>query len=203
MAFQLPKLPYDYDSLEPYIDEKTVKIHHDLHHGGYVNNLNKALEGKDNLYGKSIEELLLNINTVDKDIRQSVINNAGGHINHTLYWEIMSPKKSHADSPLLEAIMTKFGNMETFQAKFSEKALSLFGSGWVFLTVDKDDNLAIKRHSFQNSPLMFGKTPILGLDVWEHAYYLKYQNKRADYIKAWWNVVNWEKVSRNFNEAIK
>lgn len=200
--FKLPKLPYSYDALEPHIDKKTMEIHHSRHHAGYVEKLNKALEGKEDFLKMDIEDLLRDINKVPKEIRQNVINNAGGHANHSLFWEIMAPKpKSEPDGELLKAIESEFSSFEKFKEVFSGKALTLFGSGWVFLIVDSKGKLACKRHSFQNSPFMHGNTPILGIDVWEHAYYLKYQNKRADYIENWWNVVNWEQVEKNFTTA--
>jgi Fe-Mn family superoxide dismutase len=201
---QLPKLPYDYDALEPHIDARTMEIHHTKHHQGYVDKLNKALEGHDDLMSKSIEDLLENINDVPESIRQAVINNGGGHANHSLFWEILGPADEAEMTPhgdLLEAINNTFGSFEDFKEAFSTKAANVFGSGWVFLIVDGSGKLSIKRHSFQNSPLMSGNTGILGLDVWEHAYYLKYQNKRADYIEAWWNVVNWDKVSELYTAA--
>lgn len=199
MAFELPKLPYEYSALEPNIDARTMEIHHSKHHQGYVDKLNKALEGHPDLASKKIEELLQNINDVPEDIRQNVINNGGGHANHSLFWEIMSPGGGGAPTgDLSNEINKTFGSFDNFKKQFTEKASGVFGSGWAFLLVDKDKNLSIKRHSFQNSPLMHGNTPILGIDVWEHAYYLKYQNRRPEYIEAWWNVVNWEKVNELF-----
>lgn len=196
--FKLPKLPYSYDALEPHIDKRTMEIHHSKHHAGYVEKLNKALEGKENFLNMNVEDLLKDIDNVPESIRQGVINNAGGHANHTLFWETMSPKpKREPSGKLPEAIKGVFSSFEKFKEVFNEKALTLFGSGWVFLMVDSKGKLSCKKHSFQNSPLMHGNTPILGIDVWEHAYYLKYQNKRADYIKAWWNVVNWNQVEKN------
>lgn len=203
MNYTLPKLNYSYDALEPYIDKETMEIHHSKHHAGYVENLNKALEGQNNIAKLSVEELLQNIDKVESDKRQTVINNAGGHANHTLYWEIMAPGESRPDKNLSSVINSMFGSLDNLKEKFSEKALTLFGSGWVFLTTDKKGKLEIKRHSFQNSPLMHRKTPILGIDVWEHAYYLKYQNRRADYIGAFLKVVNWEQVGTNLCEASK
>lgn len=204
MAFELPELSYKYSDLEPHIDAKTMEIHHSKHHAGYVSKLNAALEGHKELANKSIEELLGDIDKVPEDIRQSVINNGGGHANHSLFWSIMSPPSNGASQPegkLADAITKSFKSFEDLKKEFTGKASTLFGSGWVFLVVNKDEKLSCKRHSFQNSPLMHGSTPILGLDVWEHAYYLKYQNKRPDYINAWWNVVNWEAVSKIFEKA--
>jgi len=200
--YRLPNLPYAYEALEPFIDEATMKLHHGAHHAGYVEKLNKALEGHEDLLGLSIEELLGKVDEVPEEVRQSVINNGGGHANHSLFWEIMGPKKGGVPSgELADAIGSVFGGFDEFKKVFTEKALGLFGSGWVFLEVTKGD-LNIKRHSFQNSPLMHGNVPILALDVWEHAYYLKYQNRRAEYVEAWWNVVNWDRVSENFKKAI-
>lgn len=203
MAFELPDLPYAYNALEPYIDEATMHLHHDKHHGGYVEKLNKALEGEDSLLQMSIKEILGNISKVPDKAKQNVINNGGGHANHSFFWEIMGPNTGgRPEGKLSEAINGSFGSFEDFKEKFTEKAMGVFGSGWAFLII-KDGKLALKRHSFQNSPYMHGNTPILGLDVWEHAYYLKYQNKRAEYVEAWWNVVNWAKVGENFNASTR
>lgn len=201
MTFTLPDLPYDYNALEDYIDEKTMKIHHDLHHGGYVKKLNAALEGNKEWMEKSVEEILRNINEVPDNIRQSVINNGGGHANHSLFWTIMSPNGGgNPEGKIAEAIESTFGSIESFKEKFSASAGSRFGSGWAWLVLNNGE-LEIMSTKNQDSPLMDGKTPILGIDVWEHAYYLKYQNKRPDYIDAWWNVVNWEKVEELFVES--
>lgn len=197
--FKLPDLPYEYSALEPYIDEATIKLHHDKHHAGYVDKLNTALQGHDDLSKLSIEELLSSVEKVPSEIRQSVINNGGGHANHSFFWEIMSPDSPEPQAKLLEAINSEFTSIEKFKEEFTSKAMSVFGSGWAFLVLTPDKKLQLKRHSFQNSPLMQGSIPILGIDVWEHAYYLKYQNKRADYIDAWWNVVNWRKAEEIFN----
>lgn len=187
--FTLPDLPYAYDALEPYIDEETMRIHHDKHHGTYVDNLNKL-----NTQNLSLEELL-------KSEDQKIINCVGGHVNHTFFWEIMAPVKSDPEGKILEAINSTFGSLEKFKASFTEKALGVFGSGWAFLIKTPEGKLSLKRHSFQNSPLMQGNIPILGIDVWEHAYYLKYQNRRAEYVEAWWNIVNWDKVEENFTKS--
>jgi len=200
MAFELPELQYKYSALEPHIDTKTMEIHHSKHHAGYVAKLNAALENYKELQSKSVEDLLADIENIPEDIRQAVINNGGGHANHTLLWSIMSSEGGGEPSgKLAEQIEKDFGSFEKFKEEFSAKAGQLFGSGWVFL-IKTDGGLKIKRHSFQNSPLMHGNTPILGLDIWEHAYYLKYQNKRSDYISSWWNVVNWGEVEKNFSK---
>jgi superoxide dismutase, Fe-Mn family len=199
MAFELPDLPYDYNALEPVIDEETMKLHHDKHHAAYVANLNKALEGHDDLLSMPIEELLKNINNVPEGKKQAVINNGGGHANHSFFWKIMKPNGGGVPTGAVkDAIEKEFGSFEEFKKQFSEKALTLFGSGWAFLVKTADGSLKLKRHSFQNSPILQGNIPILGLDVWEHAYYLKYQNRRAEYIENWWNVINWEEVEKNF-----
>jgi Fe-Mn family superoxide dismutase len=199
--FKLPDLPYSYSALEPSIDEATMKLHHDKHHAGYVEKLNNALSGKDEFLSMPINELLSKIDTVPELIRQAVINNGGGHANHTLFWEIMTPGGDNAPSgDLLAQFKSTFSEFENFKKEFTERAMAVFGSGWVFLVVDKVGGLKIKRQSFQNSPFMKGMTPILALDVWEHAYYLKYQNRRADYLEAWWKVVNWSKVVENLHK---
>ncbi|RJR30078.1 superoxide dismutase [Candidatus Microgenomates bacterium] len=198
--YKLPDLPFSYSALEPYIDARTMEIHHTKHHAGYVEKLNKALENHTDLQKLSIKELLSKSDDLPDSIRQSVVNNGGGHANHSMFWTILSPNpKSETRLPgggLLEAINVGFGSFEDFKKAFSEKALSLFGSGWVFLIKNAKGDLSIKRHSFQNTPLMYGVSPLMGLDVWEHAYYLKYQNRRAEYIDAFWNVVNWEEVAK-------
>ncbi|MBX6395044.1 MAG: superoxide dismutase [Alicyclobacillaceae bacterium] len=202
MAHQLPPLPYAYNALEPYIDELTMQIHHDRHHGTYVNNLNAALEGHPDLQAKSIEDLLRGINSVPEDIRTAVRNNGGGHANHTLFWEIMSPNGGGQPSgELADAINSTFGSFDSFKDQFTKAAVGRFGSGWAWLVVKPDGKLAITSTPNQDSPYMDGDTPILGLDVWEHAYYLKYQNKRPDYVAAWWNVVNWDAVAKRFAQA--
>lgn len=201
MAFELPKLPYAYDALEPYIDAATMEIHHTKHHQAYIDKLNAALEGKADLEKKTIEEILREINMVPTEIHQAVVNHGGGHANHSFFWEtLISPSQARQPKgKLLEALNTTFGSLAKFQEEFEAKAMGVFGSGWAWLLLTPDKKLILKRHSFQNSPLMDGNTPLLGIDVWEHAYYLKYQNKRADYIKAWWKVVNWEKVEELFD----
>jgi Fe-Mn family superoxide dismutase len=203
VAFTVPPLPYPFDALEPYIDAKTMEIHHDKHHGAYVTNLNKALEGQAALQGKSLEDLLRNLEAVPDSIRTPVRNNGGGHWNHTMFWTIM--KKGAGGEPkgdLAAAINSAFGSFAEFQSKFSASAMGRFGSGWAWLFF-KDGKLTIDSTPNQDTPIMSGGKPVMGLDVWEHAYYLKYQNVRADYVKAWWNVVNWDAVAANFAAAKK
>lgn len=194
--FTLPKLSYSYDALEPYIDAKTMEIHHTKHHQAYIDKLNKAIEGTE-WEGKTIEEILANISKLDRVVR----NNAGGHWNHSFFWEILSPEKSMPTGELLNAINKSFGSFEEFKNKFTESATTLFGSGWVWLIVQNGE-LKIVQTPLQDNPFMDDAkekgTPILGLDVWEHAYYLNYQNRRAEYISAFWNVVNWEAVSEKY-----
>jgi Fe-Mn family superoxide dismutase len=185
MAHELPPLPYAYNALEPHIDEQTMRIHHDKHHATYVTNLNTALEKHPDLQTKSVEELVRGISSVPEDIRTAVRNNGGGHVNHTMFWEIMGPNAGGAT----------FGSFDAFKEQFNKAALARFGSGWAWL-VDAGGRLAIESTANQDNPMMEGKRPIMGIDVWEHAYYLKYQNRRADYCSAWWNVVNWDAVSR-------
>lgn len=199
--FTLPDLPYAYNALEPFIDELTMKIHHDKHHAAYLKNLNDALAGNEAVAAKSIEEILRNLSDVPEAIRTKVKNNGGGYYNHTLFWENMAPPpKGSVPKPsgaLLTSLEKTFGSFEQFQEKFAAAALGRFGSGWAWLVKDKD-MLAIVDTANQDSPISEGKLPILCLDVWEHAYYLKYQNMRADYIKAWWNVVNWATAEQRF-----
>ncbi len=201
MPFTLPALPYPADALEPSIDKMTMEIHHGRHHKAYVDNLNAALEGQAALMAKPIEQLLREINSVPESIRQKVINNGGGHANHTMFWEIMGPKAGGKPSgPLADEIAKTFGDFAAFQAKIKEAALGRFGSGWAWLVV-AGGKLQVISTANQDSPLMTGQVPILGVDVWEHAYYLKYQNKRADYVDAWWNVVNWNAVAKRYADA--
>jgi len=202
MTFTLPELPYAYNALEPYIDEETMKLHHTKHHEAYISNLNKIIEDQSELKGQSVENLLGDFNKLSSDIKQGFANHGGGHANHSLFWKVMTPKsEKEPDGELAEAINSKFGGFSQFKEKFTEKTMSVFGSGWAFLILNGKGNLSLKRHSFQNSPLMYGNTPLLGIDVWEHAYYLKYQNRRAEYIKAWWNVVNWKEVADRFKST--
>jgi len=202
MAHVLPKLPYAANALEPHIDETTMNIHHDRHHGTYVNNLNNALDGQTGLQDKSIEDLLRNISTVPENIRTAVRNNGGGHANHSLFWEVLSPNGGgQPTGALADAINTTFGSFDKFKEEFAKAATTRFGSGWAWLVVN-NGGLEIVSTANQDSPYMDGKTPVLGLDVWEHAYYLHYQNKRPDYIAAFWNVVNWAEVGKRY-EATK
>ncbi|ADG07078.1 superoxide dismutase [Kyrpidia tusciae] len=202
MAHQLPPLPYAFNALEPYIDALTMEIHHDRHHGTYVNNLNAALEGHPDLEAKSIEDLLRGINSVPENIRTAVRNNGGGHANHSMFWQIMKPGGGgQPTGALADAINSTFGSFDSFKDQFSKAAAGRFGSGWAWLVMKPGGKLEITSTPNQDSPYMDGDYPILGLDVWEHAYYLKYQNKRPEYIAAWWNVVNWDAVAKRFAEA--
>jgi superoxide dismutase, Fe-Mn family len=199
MPFTLPSLPYASDALEPYIDKMTMEIHHGKHHNGYVTNLNKALESAPQATGLSLPELLANgCAAVPENIRTAVRNNGGGHANHSLFWTLMSAKAGGTPSgSLADALKSAFGNFESFKEKFTAAAVGRFGSGWAWLVANQG-KLEIYSTANQDSPLMEGKSPILGLDVWEHAYYLKYQNRRPEYIAAWWNVVNWPEVAKQF-----
>jgi len=204
MAHQLPPLPYPNNALEPHIDEQTMMIHHDRHHATYVNNLNAALEGHPELQSKSVEELIADLDSVPESIRTAVRNNGGGHANHSLFWVTIGPNAGGAPTgALAAAIDSEFGGFDKFKDEFSKAAAGRFGSGWAWLVVDKNKKLKVYSLPNQDSPIMQGDTPILGLDVWEHAYYLKYQNKRPDYIAAFWNVVNWAEVGRRYEEAVK
>ncbi len=199
MAFTVPPLPYDYSALEPHIDTQTMQIHHDKHHAAYVNNLNAALESHPNLASQNIEDILRNINEVPEAARQAVINNGGGHANHTLFWEIMGPTGGGAPTgALAEAITKAFGSFADFKAKINDAGVKRFGSGWSWLVLDRNGSLQVLSTANQDSPLMQGQTPLLGVDVWEHAYYLKYQNLRPKYLEAWWNTVNWAEVAKRF-----
>ena len=199
MAFTVPPLPYDYSALEPHIDTQTMQIHHDKHHAAYVNNLNAALEGQSALQSATIEEILGHIGDVPESIRQAVINNGGGHANHTMFWEIMGPNGGGEPSgALAQAINKAFGDFNSFKAKVNDAGVKRFGSGWSWLVASQDGSLQVISTANQDSPLMQGLTPILGVDVWEHAYYLKYQNLRPKYLEAWWNTVNWNAVAQRF-----
>jgi Fe-Mn family superoxide dismutase len=202
--FELPPLPYAYDALEPHIDAETMKIHHDLHHKAYVDGLNAALEGQAELQKMTLQDLLINSDKLPAEIKQRVINMGGGHANHTLFWTIMT--KGGGGQPkaeLAKAIDEAFGSFDKLQTQLSAASVGQFGSGWGWLVVDKNKKLVIAARPNQNSPIMENSTPLLGIDVWEHAYYLKYRNKRADYVKAWWNVVNWDNVADRFKAAMK
>jgi Fe-Mn family superoxide dismutase len=202
MPFTLPALPYDYTALEPHIDEQTMRIHHDKHHAAYVNNLNAALEPHAALQSRTIEQLISNIDALPEGIRGPVRNNGGGHYNHTFFWEIMAPGGAKApEGPLAELIKKGFNGFDSFKEQFQKAGVGRFGSGWAWLTIDKAGTLAIESTPNQDSPVMAGKTALLGCDVWEHAYYLKYQNRRPDYMTAWWNVVNWTEVGKRFAGA--
>jgi Fe-Mn family superoxide dismutase len=203
-GFKLPPLPYAYDALMPHIDEETMKIHHDKHHAAYVTNLNKALAGHPDLLSKEhVSDILRNIESVPKDIYTAVVNNGGGHANHTMFWRIMGPKGGGQPSgELAKAIDAAFESFDKFQAKLSAAATTQFGSGWGWLVLNKG-KLEVYGDKNQDSPYMKGHSPIMGIDVWEHAYYLKYRNLRADYIKAWWNVVNWDAVTERYKAAMK
>ena len=198
MAFSLPALPYAYDALEPHIDARTMEIHHTKHHQAYVNNLNAAIEKAPELANKSLDDLMRGINSVPEAVRTAVRNNGGGHWNHSMFWELMGANKGGEPSgKLADAIKTAFGDFSKFKEQFAAAGAGRFGSGWAWL-VNDGGKLSITSTPNQDNPLMDGKTAILGLDVWEHAYYLKYQNRRPDYITAWWNVVNWDAVSKRF-----
>lgn len=202
--FELKALPYAYDALEPYIDKETMMLHHDKHEKAYLDNLNKAIAKYPELYKKGLEGILKDLNSVPEDVRETVKNNAGGVYNHDFFWSIMSPEKDqNPNGDLLKAIIKAFGSLDNFKTKFKDAALGRFGSGWAWLVLDKDGNLSIISTANQDSPISQGLTPILGLDVWEHAYYLKYQNKRGDYIDNWWHVVNWKQVEDNYNSNNK
>ncbi len=202
--FELKALPYAYDALEPYIDKETMMLHHDKHEKAYLDNLNMAIAKYPELYKKGLEGILKDLNSVPEDIRETVKNNAGGVYNHDFFWSIMSPEKDqNPNGDLLKAIIKAFGSLDNFKTKFKDAALGRFGSGWAWLVLDKDGNLSIISTANQDSPISQGLTPILGLDVWEHAYYLKYQNKRGDYIDNWWHVVNWKQVEDNYNSNNK
>ena len=200
MAFELPNLPYAYDALEPHIDKETMEIHHDKHHNTYVTKLNSAVEGTD-LESKSIEEIIANLDSVPENIQTAVRNNGGGHLNHSLFWEFLTPN-SEEKGTVVDKIKEQWGSLDEFKKEFADKAAGRFGSGWAWLVVN-NGKLEIVTTPNQDNPLTEGKTPILCIDVWEHAYYLKYQNKRPDYISAFWNVINWEKVDELYNEAQK
>ncbi|WP_032121419.1 superoxide dismutase [Clostridium amazonitimonense] len=202
MKHSLPELKYDYNALEPHIDEMTMRIHHTKHHAAYVNNLNAALEKHPELENKDLEELLKNIDSIPEDIKIAVRNNGGGHYNHSMFWNIIGPNKGgKPEGSLEEAINKKFGSFDKFKEEFNKAAATRFGSGWAFLVINQEAELEVVSTANQDNPISEGKTPILALDVWEHAYYLKYQNKRPDYIEAWWNVVDWKEVEKIYENT--
>jgi superoxide dismutase, Fe-Mn family len=201
MKHELPNLKYDYKALEPYIDELTMTIHHSKHHAAYINNLNAALEKYPELQEKGVEELVANLDSVPEGIRTAVRNNGGGHLNHTFFWSIIGPDAGgRPEGELAEAIDSKFGSFEAFKEEFAKAAATRFGSGWAWLVQNKDNGLAVVSTPNQDSPVSEGLKPLLGLDVWEHAYYLKYQNRRPDYVSQWWNVVDWKEVSKLYKK---
>jgi superoxide dismutase, Fe-Mn family len=198
MAFTLPALPYAYEALEPHIDKETMMIHHDKHHQAYIDKLNAAITGKTDLESKSVEDLLKNIQSVPEDIRTAVRNHGGGHSNHSIFWTLLAPGQS-ASEMVTGEITKAFGSMDAFKEKFNAAAVGQFGSGWAWLIKNAAGQLEVKGYANQDSPYMDGATPIVGIDVWEHAYYLKYQNKRPDYVSAFWNVVNWQEVEKRWS----
>src|SRR5438552_12193833 len=203
MAFELPRLPYDYSALEPVIDEQTMHLHHDMHHAAYVKNLNAALDKHPELHKKTADDLLRDLNAVPEDIRGAVRNNAGGHVNHSMFWKIMKPKGGGDPSgDIAQVIQKTFGNFKDFQTKFNDAGAKQFGSGWVWLAGKSSGEVQIITTPNQDNPISQGLYPIMGNDVWEHAYYLKYNNRRPEYLQAWWNVVNWEEINKRL-EAVK
>ncbi len=204
MAYTLPPLPYPYNALEPHIDARTMEIHHTKHHQAYINNVNNAIKGKPGLENKSVEDLICNLNAVPEDIRTVVRNNGGGHANHSLFWTVIGPNSGGTPSGKVgSAINATFGSFDAFKEKFAQAGATRFGSGWAWLALSKDGKLEVSSTANQDSPVMEGKIPLLGMDVWEHAYYLLYQNRRPDYIAAFWNVINWQEVEKRYNAAKK
>ena len=203
MAFELPPLPYDYSALEPYIDTQTMQIHHDKHHQAYVTNVNNALQGHDQLAAMSVDDLLRNIKQVPESIRTAVQNNAGGHSNHSMFWNIMQPNGGgEPTGNLASAIQQAFGSFDAFKTAFNDAGTKRFGSGWAWLVLDTNRKLQVISTANQDSPLMSGMYPVMGNDVWEHAYYLKYQNRRPEYLNAWWNVVNWDAIAHRYEQGL-
>jgi Fe-Mn family superoxide dismutase len=201
MAFELPPLPYDYNALEPHIDTQTMQIHHDKHHAAYVTNLNNAL-GTNEFASLAVDDVVRRINEVPENIRTAVRNNGGGHSNHSMFWQIMKPNGGGAPTgALANAIQSTFGSFDAFKAAFNDAGVKRFGSGWAWLILDKGGKLQVISTANQDSPLMDGLYPVMGNDVWEHAYYLKYQNRRPDYLNAWWNVVNWDEIARRYSQG--
>ena len=202
MAYEVPPLPYAYNALEPHIDEQTMHLHHDKHHAAYVTKLNGAVEKHPDLQKKSPEDLIRNLNSLPEDIRGVVRNNGGGHVNHTMFWHIMGPHKGGTPSgAIADAIHKAFGSFDAFKEKFEAAGVNQFGSGWAWLVRTKSGEFQVKSTPNQDNPMMNGEFPVMGNDVWEHAYYLKYQNRRPDYLKAWWNVVNWDEINKRLKEA--
>lgn len=199
--FTLPEPPFKYSALEPHIDAATMEIHHSKHHQAYINKLNDALKGKDDLLSKNVEDLLRDFGSLPDGVKAAVRNHGGGHANHSLFWTVLTPNKTEPGELTKKAVHDVFGDGEAFKAKFAEAAGTRFGSGWAWLVVGKGGKVEVYSTANQDSPLMEGKTPILGLDVWEHAYYLKYQNRRPDYVQAFWNIVNWNEVEKRYKEA--
>ncbi|HLY98989.1 MAG TPA: superoxide dismutase [Candidatus Angelobacter sp.] len=201
-AHEVPALPYAYNALEPFIDEQTMHLHHDKHHAAYVTKLNGAIEKHPELSGKSAEELIRNLNSLPEDIRGVVRNNGGGHVNHTMFWQIMGPSKGGAPTgAIADAINKTFGSFDAFKEKFEAAGVNQFGSGWAWLVRTKAGAFEVKSTPNQDNPMMNGEFPVFGNDVWEHAYYLKYQNRRPDYLKAWWNVINWDEINKRLAQA--
>jgi len=199
MAFEVPPLPYEYNALEPYIDTQTMQLHHDKHHAAYVNNLNNALQNQSQLASWTVEDLVQRINEVPESIRTAVRNNAGGHTNHSMFWQIMKPNGGgEPTGELGSAIQQAFGSFDQFKAAFNDAGVKRFGSGWTWLVLDRSGKLQVISTANQDSPMMDGMFPVMGNDVWEHAYYLKYQNRRPDYLAAWWNVVNWDEITHRY-----
>ncbi len=202
MAFEVPPLPYDYNALEPYIDTQTMQLHHDKHHAAYVNNLNNALQNQSQLASWTVEDLVRRINEVPESIRTAVRNNAGGHVNHSMFWQIMKPNGGgEPTGELGSAIQQAFGSFDQFKAAFNDAGVKRFGSGWTWLVLDRSGKLQVISTANQDSPMMDGMFPVMGNDVWEHAYYLKYQNRRPDYLAAWWNVVNWDEIAHRYQHG--
>lgn len=202
MAYELPPLPYDYSALEPYIDTQTMQLHHDKHHQTYVTNLNNALKDQAQFASLSLEDLMRRINEVPESIRTAVRNNGGGHINHTMFWQIMKPNGGgEPTGAIASAIQSAFGSFDAFKTAFNDAGVKRFGSGWAWLVLDRSGKLSVTSTANQDSPFMDGNYPVMGNDVWEHAYYLKYQNRRPDYLNAWWNVVNWDEISRRYQQG--
>ncbi len=202
MVYELPPLPYDYNALEPYIDEQTMHLHHDKHHAAYVTNLNNALKDRSGHPDVSAEELVRRLHEVPEDIRTAVRNNGGGHVNHTMFWQIMKPNGGgEPTGALASAIQDAFGSFDAFKAAFNDAGVKRFGSGWAWLVLDRNGKLSVTSTANQDNPQTDGLYPVMGNDVWEHAYYLKYQNRRPDYLNAWWNVVNWDEVARRYEQG--